>query len=276
MLGAVFRQQEQGVYVDSWMKAEFKHRSLAMRFTADWCGYCPMMAQAMSNAQDQLQGNLEVLSVHCSDSGLASEASGQLTNHYSVFSYPTGLIDCRTFVENSSDIQFTTSRILEAVNYTEENYEVVTSASWTSSLSDTKVSLKLSVYVKTAGTYKVTALLVEDNYIGYQADYNSGGLNDYAHNGIIRAALSDAVGQSFATSDAQVKTFNYTAVLPSDCIADNVRVLVYIQKLDNTTSSYYVDNTATERLGKTKTLDVVSGAWSDDNEGIVPGDDITL
>ena len=260
---------------DSWKTVEFKHRSLAMRFTADWCGFCPLMAIAMNDAQSQLQGNLEVLNVHSSDSGLASEASGKLMDFYMISSFPTGLIDCRTFIDNSSDTQATTARILDAVRDTEENYDVVTAASWISSISGSDVTLDLAAYIQAEGFYIVTALLVEDGISSPQTDYYGSGGN-YIHDGIIRAALSDACGQKFECSEAKVKRFKYEAVLPSGCDMNNVRVLVYIQKLDSTNGSYYVDNAMSESLGKVKTLDIPSGVWNDGNEGIVPGDDISL
>ena len=266
-------QREEGD--DSWVEAEFVHRSLAFRFTADWCGFCPMMATAMSDAQKELPGKLEVISVHGGGSGLACSASNTLANNYPIDGFPTGLVDGRTYIANYA-IPVTTSLIVEAVNETESKYETVTAASWTSKVSGSQVTLDLSAYIKKAGSYKITALLVEDKVISYQADYNNGASDAYEHNGIIRAALSNVLGENVeVTEDAQVKTFTYSAELPSECNKDNVRVVVYIQRKDSD-NSYYVDNTASAAVGKDKNLDMSSGSWSDGNEGIVPGDDISI
>lgn len=266
-------QKEEGD--DSWVEAEFVHRSLAFRFTADWCGFCPMMATAMSDAQKELSGKLEVISVHGGGSGLACSASNTLANNYPIDGFPTGLVDGRTYIANYA-IPVTTSLIVEAVNETESKYETVTAVSWTSKVSGSQVTLDLSAYIKKAGSYKITALLVEDKVISYQADYNNGASDAYEHNGIIRAALSKVLGENVeVTEDAQVKTFTYSAELPSECNKDNVRVVVYIQRKDSD-NSYYVDNTASAAVGKDKNLDMSSGSWSDGNEGIVPGDDISI
>ncbi|MBE6238497.1 MAG: Omp28-related outer membrane protein [Bacteroidales bacterium] len=266
-------QKEEGD--DSWVEAEFVHRSLAFRFTADWCGFCPMMATAMSDAQKELPGKLEVISVHGGGSGLACSASNTLANNYPIDGFPTGLVDGRTYIANYA-IPVTTSLIVEAVNETESKYETVTAASWTSKVSGSQVTMDLSAYIKKAGSYKITALLVEDKVISYQADYNNGASDAYEHNGIIRAALSNVLGEDVeVTEDAQVKTFTYSAELPSECNKDNVRVVVYIQRKDSD-NSYYVDNTASATVGKDKNLDISSGSWSDGNEGIVPGDDISI
>ena len=266
-------QREEGD--DSWVEAEFVHRSLAFRFTADWCGFCPMMATAMKDAQKELPGKLEVISVHGGGSGLACSASKTLANNYPIDGFPTGLVDGRTYIANYA-IPVTTSLIVEAVNETESKYETVTAVSWTSKVSGSQVTLDLSAYIKKAGSYKITALLVEDKVISYQADYNNGASDAYEHNGIIRAALSKVLGENVeVTEDAQVKTFTYSAELPSECNKDNVRVVVYIQRKDSD-NSYYVDNTASAAVGKDKNLDMSSGSWSDGNEGIVPGDDISI
>ena len=258
---------------DDWEKERFYHRSLAFRFTADWCGYCPQMATAMSNAQQELQGRLEVISVHGGGSGLACDESNAIAGHYPVAGYPTGLIDCRTYVENY-DVPVTTSRIVEAVKDTEDTYETLTGTSWTSSVSGRQVALSLSVYIKKAGSYKVTALLVEDKFIAYR----SGASESYEHNGIIREAFSDPLGESFEVSeDGLIKNFTYVATVPSGCNLNNMRVVVYIQRLNTLINSYYVDNAASMAVGKDKSLEVISsGSWGNGNEGIVLGDDINL
>lgn len=236
-----------------------------------------MMATAMSDAQKELPGKLEVISVHGGGSSLACDASNTITNNYSISGFPTGLIDGRTFVENDQEISVTRSKIIAAVNDTENTYDPYTGTSWTSSISGNQVTLNLSAYIKKAGSYKVTALLVEDKVIGHQTDYTNGDTDSYEHTGIIRAALSDALGESFEVSeDGQIKNFTYSATLPSGCNSKNVRVVVYIQKLDTSKNTYYVDNSASATVGKSQALEIASGSWSDGNEGIVPGDDIDL
>jgi len=262
---------------DAWKTAEFYHRSLAFRFTADWCPYCPMMATAMSNAQKQLPGKLEVISVHGSGSGLACETSNTITENYPISGYPTGLIDGWIYVRNENQIAATTSKIIAAINDTEATYDTYSGTSWTSSVSGSQVTLNLAAYIKKAGSYKVSALLVEDNVIGYQSDNENSLSYNYNHRGIIRVALSEATGEPFEISyDGQIKNFTYTATLPSVCNVANVRVVVYIQRYDVSKNSYYVDNSASAKVGESQDLEVTSGSWSDGNEGIVPGDDINL
>ncbi len=259
---------------DGWKREEFHHRSLALRFTGDWCGFCPQMATAMKDADKELGYTLEVISVHGGGSTHQNEVSIGLVNHHGIGNYPTGLVDGRTYVQNM-EIPVTTRNIVDAARDTESRYGTLTGASWTSSLSGNQVILNLSAYIKKAGSYKVTAYLVEDKIIGYQADYTYGASDRYEHNGVLKASFTDVLGNAFTVSeDNMIKDFTYSAAVPSGCVKENLRIVVFVEKADG--SEYYVDNSATEKVGVQKHLAVKSGNWIGGNEGIIPGDDITL
>lgn len=243
---------------DSWKTAEFLHVPIAFRFTADWCGYCPMMARAMTEAQKELDGRLEVISVHGGGSGLECDESLELMNQYSIPGFPTGLVDCRTYIDNSSSVTSTASSIVAAVKDTEEKYDTYTGLGWSAELTGNNMKMDLSVYVKKAGEYKVTALLIEDGVVGYQADYVSGNNRSYEHSGIIRGALSDVKGDQFTIeADGMVKHFTYSEFIPTDFDLENMRVVVYVQKKLDLKKSWYADNTASAPLGDDKTLETV-------------------
>ena len=259
---------------DSWQNEEFIHKSLALRFTADWCGYCPQMATALKNAQKELPDRIEAISVHGGGSGLASEASNALTNHYGINSFPTGLVDGWIWLQNY-DIATTTQNFVNAFKNTESNYDVVTGSSWKSTVSGNQIMLDLSLYIKETGSYKVTALAVEDGVVSYQADYNAGPSDSYVHDAIIRESFTDVTGDLFTVSaGAEQKDFSYSVTLPSGCNVENMRVVVYVQKKDS--GSFVVDNAASAKVGLVKQLSVKSGNWGSGNEGVVPGDDINL
>lgn len=92
-------QRPAGTEKDDWQYGNFVHRSLAMRFTADWCGYCPMMAEAFNNAKGQMSGHLEVVGMHGSG-GLAFSETVTLERQFGVPGYPTGIVDGRAMIPN--------------------------------------------------------------------------------------------------------------------------------------------------------------------------------
>ena len=253
-----------------WMTKELFHKSLGMRFTADWCGYCPMMATAFDDAKDQLPDKLEVLSLHASG-GLHSPVSESLANQFEISGFPTGYVDGRVEIPNYSNISYTTQTIVREVGVTEANYETVTGASWSSAISGNNVSLNLRVYFKIAGSYKVTALLVEDNIVGYQ----NGASDSYVHNDVVRGAFTDAAGERVTVSeDGVVKVLKYSLTDRSSSNKNNLRIVVYMEAEDNG-GYYYVNNAASAPVGKSQPLMVISEN-SGGVEGIVPGEKITF
>ena len=259
---------------DAWKSKEFYHRSLVLRFTADWCGYCPQMASALNDAQQALPDKIETIAVHGGGSSLQTEASSALAGLYGITNYPTGVIDGLSYVPNSDS---TKDMIISSVKETEDKYDAVSGASWTSSVSGRNVNLNLSAYIKEAGSYKITAFLLEDNVIAPQTDYKNGDQHDYVHSGIIRSAFTYPLGESFTVEENfAVKDFLYSVEVPSGSVVDNMRVIVYVQKLDEDTSRYYVDNAFSAAVGVNQSLQFVTDGWGTGNEGVKPGEDITF
>lgn len=256
---------------DSWKALDFIHKSLFIRFTADWCPYCPIMANALSYAQTELPDKLIAVSVHGDNSRLASSASIALADYYGITAFPTGVIDYIRMIANYADEQYIADNIINTIKEIDYSHEAVTGASWTSSVTGSQAFLDLSLYIKKSGTYKVTALIVEDGIIGYQAE----AYYDYVHNAVLRASFTDVTGDTFTvTGEGTKKDFNYSLAIPDGCNVDNMSVVVYVQKLED--GIYSVDNAASAELGSEKKLAVTSGNWGNGNEAIVPGDDINI
>ncbi len=241
----------------NWAGNRLLHRSVAMRFTADWCGFCPQMATSFEMAKEDMSGNLEVISMHC-DGGLAFSKSGPLSAQFAIAGFPTGIVDGRTMVENY-DSQ-TVARLTKiASEETETVYSTVTGVSIVSKLDGSELTADVTAYLKKAETYKITAMLVEDNIIGYQANYDTGETDDYVHNGVPRLALTNILGDSFTmTEENGTKDFSYKVTIPAKCNIDNVRIVIYIQRnfgsqnriQSGSYGDFYIDNSATVKAGE--------------------------
>lgn len=258
----------EGVIEEGWEDKEFLHRPVAMRFTADWCGYCPMMATALDDAKERLGGNLEVMSLHCSG-GLQYSPLTSLERQYKISGYPTGIIDGMTEVGNYSTTSYTASVALEAISFTESNFSTNTSISWVSTLQDRKVKASLSVYLKEPGKYKITVFAVEDNIRGYQ----NGAGSSYIHNGVPRHVFSSVTGDEYvASSENEVATIAYSGKMPKACNLENMRLVVYVQRSMEENSvlatgnygGYFIDNSATAKLGESHSIDFVPSSDTED------------
>lgn len=265
---------------EEWASKEFWHKSLAMRFTATWCGYCPNLATGFAKAVSQYPNKIEQLNLHPTSSNLGFSGTSALSNIFNVTGYPTGMIDYRSRIGNyASDYAATT--VVDAVKETEKNYPVKTGISFSSSVSGSTLNLNVKLYIKEKGDYKVTAVLLEDNIIGYQ----NGGGDSYNHSSIARVAITDITGDAVSTSeDNKTVSKNYTATIPSSCDKNNLRVLVYVlrqygsQTIIRTADygDYYVDNAISEAVGTTQDLVFSDGTVYGGNEDTKDGGEITL
>ena len=200
---------------------------MAMRFTADWCGYCPYMATAFNSAKDQLNGGLEIVSIHTDGSSYDFSDANTLTKRFGVSSLPSGVIDFRAKVTNQSQTEITASHAVAVAQETKESYPVTTGISVSSTLSGDQLTVDLDLYIKEADTYRVVVLLLEDGIVGYQ---NNGGDN-YVHDDVARLALTSMNGDKVvASADYQIVSRTYEGTVKSAWSKDDLELLVYVEK----------------------------------------------
>ncbi len=238
----------------------FHHKSLVMRFTATWCGWCPLMAKAVNLAVQQHPGKLEPVNVHGGGSAYEFSGYAALGNVYGLEGYPTGYVDGRREVANMSDYAATASNIVKYMNESEANYPVSSAIGFTSSLSGRNLSLDVNLFLKEAADYKVTVLLLESGIIGVQSDFvENVTYTDYHHDQVARMAVTNVTGEDFRTGeDYERKDLHYTAVIPSSYVLDNMTVLVYVQRafgsmrvVGTNYNGYFVDNAVSGAVGTT-------------------------
>ncbi len=263
-----------------WTNKEFWHKSLGIRFTATWCKYCPNLATGFANAVSQYPNKIELLNLHPTSSQLGFSGTSAMDDIFNISGYPTGFVDYRTIIENYSS-DYAAKLIVNAAKETESNYPTKTGISFTSTVSGSQLNLNVKLYIKEKGDYKVTAVLLEDDIIGYQ----NGGGDSYNHSSIARVAISDITGDAISTSeDNKTVSKNYTATIPDKCVKDKLRVLVYVLKQYGLQTvirtadygDYYVDNAISAPVGSTQDLVFSDGTVYGGNEGIKDGGEITL
>lgn len=210
-----------------WTEKSFASRSLAMRFTATWCGYCPMMGKAFDTAKDQMDGALELVSLHGSESDYEFSGTNQLGRRFAIGGYPTGVVDARASIPNYSSSDYTASLVEQVAQETRKSYPTVSGIAVDSYISGTELTVFVPIYFHKADAYRVTVLLLEDGIVGYQ---NGGGSN-YTHNDVARYAFTSMSGESVKIeSDNTVWTNVYTARVDSAWNPDNLKVLVYVER----------------------------------------------
>lgn len=247
--------------------SSFKHRSLALRITADWCGACPYLASSFEAAKTVLSGDLEIISLHA-EGGLTYSASYNYFVRYNCTGYPTGVVDSRGNIPNYTNTSFTANIVKNVSEETVSAYSTKTGIAISSSVQGRKVTAEVSVYVKEAADYKVYALLLEDDIIGFQ----NGGGDNYEHDHVARVPLSSSSGDAMNISTANtIWTKTYTADVPTSYNLSNMKVIVFVEKPYGSRAkvgnvSYvdyqdygdtYVDNSRSVKVGVTGNIEIL-------------------
>lgn len=240
---------------EDWKTAEFAHHSLGMRFTATWCGYCPIMNETFRMARQKLGDRFQYACFYSSSSGGNYGFSGinTLTSQYGVTGFPTGIIDGRIKIENYAS-DYASDLIVKAVQETESSYPTATGIGVVSSLEGSTVSVNVDVYAHLADSYLLTVLLLENGIIGYQNGYGDG----FVHNKVVRKAFTSVSGNAFSISANEKKSFSFSTALSDEYDPDNLEILVYVQRpfgsqpviQSGKYGDYYVDNCVSLPVGK--------------------------
>lgn len=267
---------------EMWKEKPFYHKSLAMRFTATWCSWCPYMNAAITRAQELYPDKILHLALHSGGSDLEFGPASTLMSLYRTNAFPTGIVDGRINVPNSTDTDGAAAQFIDVSKETESTYGTVSGMAVRSVCSGQLVTIDVDAYFKVAGEYKMTVLLVEDGIIHEQTN---GGTN-YRHDHVARVSATDITGDAFTIgSDLTKRAFHFSVAVPEEDKIENMRVVAYIQKTFGSApkiqsddyGDYYVDNCVDAPVGGSVKLALVGGGGGDSgggNEEIIPGDEI--
>lgn len=262
-------QRAAGTEADDWKKDDFVHRSLGMRFTADWCGYCPNMAKAFEEVERNMGDRFLTVSLHGNRSALELKSISPLIDRFHVSGFPTGIVDARAAVQNFSNTSYTAEIAMALAEETQANYPASTGIVMNTALDGTSLDIDLSLYVKEADTYKVVVLLLEDDIIGNQSGVANS--DRYEHDNIARLAITSISGESVKIDqDYTVWEKTYSATVPSGCDPEHLRILVYVEKPYGTSKKVkevkdakygnygetYIDNCRTVKVGENVSLEL--------------------
>ncbi len=244
-----------------WLDKVFAHRSLLMRFTATWCGYCPMMNEAAEKAMTANPGKIEYVALHDASSDLATPGVNELEKTFSIMGFPTGIVDTRAEVPNYNSTDVTASVFSALVKEMDGGTSPATGIKISSKLENGKVTADVTVCSKVKDSFLLTVLLLEDKIVAQQ----SGGGANYVHNSVARASFTSISGESVVVGNPAIKkTRSYTIDLPSSVVnKDNLRILAYVQRPNasvslqksvdgaeyNDYAGYHVDNAKSAAVG---------------------------
>jgi hypothetical protein len=186
-----------------------------------------MMAEAFDKAKSQMNGALELVSLHAIDSDIPFSGTRTLANRFNISGYPTGIVDARASIPNYSSTTTTAKAAVSVANETQTAYPASVGIAGASAINSNTIDISVGLYVKEAGSYRVTVLVLEDGIVAMQ---NGGGTN-YVHNDVARTAVTSISGESVQVeSNGLLWTKSYSVRLDAAWNPDNLKILIYVEK----------------------------------------------
>ena len=208
----------------------FNKRVLIEDFTGTWCGYCPRVAYAIEQVNNQTT-DATVVAIHRGSDPYNFTGATALETQINLQGYPTAMLNRTTEWSYPEP-----SYISQAVNLTSginPKLGLALTTSTTGNTSTVEVKVKFG---KAFSDLKVVVYALEDNLIYNQTNYTAyyGGTStiaNFEHDHVLRAVLSSSIlGESITGNtrynDEFTKSFTYT--IPSNVNSANVRFVAVV------------------------------------------------
>lgn len=206
----------------------YYRRSLALRFTATWCQWCPSMGEAVDMAIEQTGDRIVPFNCHPTTSGDGLGWSGTSTflktyNPDEVF--PLGIFNGYAEIKNASSATKTSEAYVALSDEALANVPATTCISAESSLTAGKLDVNVNILTGADYDYRVSVFVLENDVIGFQTN----GGDDYVHNHVVRQNITAIEGDQFDSNEGQISTLRFSGQLsPSVKSIDNAYLVVYV------------------------------------------------
>lgn len=208
-------------------EAPFK-RNIFFRFTATWCGYCPIMASAMHRAIDEDPERYAIVNFYGnSEGGLTFPDMAAISKQYGVTGYPSGVfnnyVDCVNIKEDRQ-VELYTELKNEAIE-TQELW-AISNIGGSLTVADGNVNASIKIKSNEAKKFRVMAFLVESGCVQAQSNASS----DYVHDNVAKIALTENVmGDDYIFTANEEKVLEFSAAIPTTVRKnDNLSVVVVV------------------------------------------------
>ena len=219
--------------ISDW-STPFLRRSLAMRFTATWCGYCPMMASAYEDVYKNYPDRFVPFTIHAGSSDIDSENGDLLATKYKVGGYPYGVVNAVAGVGNLTLVSATIDLLTGLLEEAAEELPSNTAIAAETAAAGNMFYLHCSVATKDADrNYRLHAYIMEDGIVAnqtsyYPAEYPGG--SDYVHNYVERHSLTGTDGIEIEAAAQETASFNFEYDLSEGKFenTDNIYAVVFV------------------------------------------------
>ena len=247
---------------------QFIRRSIVMRMTATWCGFCPFMNYGLESASEQYPDHIIPINIHesTSEGGLAFPGYYDFSSFFGVASLPEGYTNYYAYLPNISSTALAAEYFENLAREATGNLPSNTVIGGYAVLEDDAISADIYVASKEAGEYALCVYLLEDGIIHDQA-YQSGSDEgkDYVHDNVLRASITDNLlhGEAFSAQANGTQKFHFDFSVPYNVEnQDNLHIVAFTLREGTYSGSvgagfveykdygYIVDNAVNLHLGQ--------------------------
>lgn len=218
----------------------YYRRSLALRFTATWCQWCPSMGEAVDMAMEETGDRIVPFNCHptTSGDGLGWSGTSVFIGRYNPDEeFPLGIFNSYAVVSNASSASKTSEAYVALSDEAVSEVKATTCISAESNITDGNLEVNVNILTDEDYEYKVGVFVLENNVIGFQ---NNGGDN-YVHNHVVRQNITAVEGDKFDSRAGEISTLRFSEPLSSSIKSiDNAYLVIYVT-YDGTASSRTVD-----------------------------------
>lgn len=210
---------------------EFLRRTLAMRFTGNWCGYCPNMNVALHEAIEQYPDHIVAMNLYSGSGALTYSKISTFESMFGVEGYPSAYMNYYVNIGNVTPYSIVRDRFIDLAQEATFALPANTAIGGTVSTDGTTVTAQLSIASKDAGEYRLVAFLLEDHIIGSQSDYAGvvDNPNEYDHSNVVRVALTEISGNAVTLNAEGISNQTLTVNIPNSVRSnENLHVVAYL------------------------------------------------
>lgn len=222
----------------------FYRKSVLLNFTGQGCSWCPYMTDGIYSALEQNPGRIEVMKLYGygDQEELYSKSATVFDEFFSEkFSSgaPYSVFNMLVGVESHGErVEELASKLLALSDEAVAQYPSRSGIYAESEYKDGTLTVSGFVVAEEADSCLLSVFVREDGITASQA----GRGNDYEHNFVLRASVTDELGDRLAFQD-NVAAFHLTYNLPESMLydADNASVLIYAAYPETSAASGQVD-----------------------------------
>lgn len=220
--------------IDVDYASAFIRRSLVIRFTATWCGWCPCMNLALHDAAEEYPDHIVPMNMFSGSGSLDFEDMSDFETWYKIQGYPTGIMNSYADVGNSQTTSATQAAFVGVAKEAVAKLPANTNIGGYAKVSGDRLQVVANIASKTGGEYFVSAFILEDGIIAEQADY-AGVIEDpenYEHNSVVRTLLTDTKGDPVTLTGECITPVVFELDIPAAVAdKDNIHVVIYTSYL---------------------------------------------